>query len=598
MQTLKIAVGYVRCSTNAQADTSPDQQKKLILEWAEKHGYKLDEWFVDIGKSGTNFEKRPEFRKLLDRINSKPTFHVVIALDESRWGRAGANDSIYFKTHFKKVANVDVLMVRTIANTGNPTFDTMLGAFEGGLSQEESKKKSERTYDGCLSAVKSGHSAGGTAPYGYQRTAINRFTSAKRILGFICDENGNPILNEKSLPRSEQIRPKEEFVIWEPGDAVEVEVIKRIFDMRVRYGYGYVKIAKNLNSEGITCPRRGKWSNKNQKWSGGTICAIVRNPAYRGARAYDRLKKRGIGKYAQRFWVRDSSQWIIIENSHPSIVTPDIWYAANPLREHSDNGYLARKRFDSPYLLSGLLVCSHCGFKFHGKTQRTGRPGNRKRRRTYTDSGYSQKGGSVCTFMNIGAEAIERKLIEEVKRRLLGSDIPSKLESLIKAHLAKTTITPHQDATIIDQSIRALDTRINNLLDIAERGQGMEEAVTRINLLKSEKAALELKKLILPNVAPVQIGYKQSTTKIAEFFKEFERVFDNAPLSERKALISQLVDRIIVDRENKVAKCYLFKIPKREIKTFGDLYKGREHTLEVCPQRDSNSCSKLEKLVS
>jgi len=132
MTPIKIAVGYVRCSTDMQAETSPDQQKELILEWAHKNGYHVGEWFVDIGKSGTSFEKRPEFARLKARVEAKPGFQAVIVLDESRWGRAGASDSIYFRTHFKKTANIDVLMVRTIANTGNATFDTMLNAFEGG----------------------------------------------------------------------------------------------------------------------------------------------------------------------------------------------------------------------------------------------------------------------------------------------------------------------------------------------------------------------------------------------------------------------------------------------------------------------------------
>lgn len=164
MTPTKIAVGYVRCSTDMQAETSPEQQKELILDWAKKNGFELADWFLDIGKSGTSFEKRPEFVRLKARVESNPNFRTVIVLDESRWGRAGANDSIYYKTLFKKAGNVDVVMMRTMANTGNPTFDTMLGAFEGGLSHEESKKKSERTYDGCLSAIRQGHSSGGTAP--------------------------------------------------------------------------------------------------------------------------------------------------------------------------------------------------------------------------------------------------------------------------------------------------------------------------------------------------------------------------------------------------------------------------------------------------
>jgi len=39
---LKSAVGYVRCSTEMQED-SPDQQKKEILAYAERMGYRIVE---------------------------------------------------------------------------------------------------------------------------------------------------------------------------------------------------------------------------------------------------------------------------------------------------------------------------------------------------------------------------------------------------------------------------------------------------------------------------------------------------------------------------------------------------------------------------
>jgi len=139
-----------------QAETSPEQQRQLISDWAAKNAHEVVEWFEDVGKSGTSFEKRPAFVRLRQAVESKPKFELCLCWMKSRWGRAGANDSIYYRTLFRKTAGVEVIMIRTIANTGNATFDTMLNAFEGGLSHEESKKKSERTLDGLLATVRKG----------------------------------------------------------------------------------------------------------------------------------------------------------------------------------------------------------------------------------------------------------------------------------------------------------------------------------------------------------------------------------------------------------------------------------------------------------
>src|SRR3989339_6419 len=92
---LKRAVAYIRCSTDMQAETSPEQQKEIINDWAIKHHFSIIDWYNDVGKSGTSFEKRPEFNRLLSTVRSKPAFSTVIVLDETRWGRAGADDSNY-----------------------------------------------------------------------------------------------------------------------------------------------------------------------------------------------------------------------------------------------------------------------------------------------------------------------------------------------------------------------------------------------------------------------------------------------------------------------------------------------------------------------
>ena len=134
------AVGYVRCSTDMQADTSPEQQRRIISQWAESNQYEIIRWYEDAGKSGTSFDKRTSFLMLKHDAESRRDFKAVIVLDESRWGRAGAKESIYYKRYFEKI-NVEIKLVRTIASTGNEVIDTMLEAFEGGLSREESKKE-------------------------------------------------------------------------------------------------------------------------------------------------------------------------------------------------------------------------------------------------------------------------------------------------------------------------------------------------------------------------------------------------------------------------------------------------------------------------
>src|SRR5947209_16750819 len=110
---MKNAVGYVRCSTDEQGATSIPQQKLEIEKWAKVNQFEILSWFVDEGKSGTSFEKRPAFSNLVREVESGPHFEFVIAYDESRWGRAmNPRENSYWKMHFEK-HRVKVRMVHS-----------------------------------------------------------------------------------------------------------------------------------------------------------------------------------------------------------------------------------------------------------------------------------------------------------------------------------------------------------------------------------------------------------------------------------------------------------------------------------------------------
>ena len=581
-----LAALYIRCSTDMQAETSPEQQRQLAEKYALENNYKIIVSFEDIGKSGISFEKRPGFNSLLKAVQSNPPFQAVLVLDESRWGRAGASSSIYYKELFKRTGNVDVVMVRTIAKTGNATFDTMLNAFEGGLSHEESRTKSIRTLDGCRSAVRNGHSAGGTSPFGYKRVAVNRFTGERRDLRIVKDRDGNPVVNEKGLLMFEQIRPKEEYTVWEIGLAEEVAVVKQIFEWKGREGYGISKIAKMLNAKGLPCPKRGKWNQSDQKWSAGAVRYIVINPVYMGVRTYDRLKKNGIGKSANRFIEKDKSKWLLVDGGAPAIVSVDLWNAANPASIARENGAKSKRRFDSPYPLSGLISCSHCGFNFHGRAQQIGQPGKRTKRRIYADSGYTGKGDSVCASFSVDAEQLERIVVVGIKRYILNAGGSEEILRILEAQTSDTASDQSEQPKSFETEIAGVDRKIQHLLGLAESGVDIEEVKKRLLSLKNEKDRLAGQR---NRVAAFQASRKMRDDwagRIAKFFSDFDRRFQEADPSERKMLMSKILKKIIIDREQNVAQCFMRKLPKGEVIKVDELLeKEQTHLNVVSPTR-------------
>jgi site-specific DNA recombinase len=87
MDKIKKAVGYIRVSTDMQADkgTSLDNQVARIQEYARLKGFILENIFEDAGYSGKN-TKRPGFQAMFNRLR-KGGVEAVIVWHSTRFAR-------------------------------------------------------------------------------------------------------------------------------------------------------------------------------------------------------------------------------------------------------------------------------------------------------------------------------------------------------------------------------------------------------------------------------------------------------------------------------------------------------------------------------
>src|SRR6266581_6729581 len=74
-----IVVGYVRYSSELQDPTTIATQKRRILEFAEKKGWKIVRWYEEPEQSAKceEIEDRPVFAQLLEEVR-KQRFQVVL----------------------------------------------------------------------------------------------------------------------------------------------------------------------------------------------------------------------------------------------------------------------------------------------------------------------------------------------------------------------------------------------------------------------------------------------------------------------------------------------------------------------------------------
>jgi site-specific DNA recombinase len=546
MHETKSAVGYVRCSTDQQED-SPEQQKKAIQEFALLKGYEITDWFVDFGRSGTTFDQRPEFQRLRAAVENQPSFGAVICYDESRWGRAiDSEENTYWRFHFR-MRGVEVLLVKTSIDPGHE-FAPMLKAFEGVQASQYSKKLSEVTFRG--QANNGIYSSGGTAPYGYRRVAVNSKTGETRDLG-----DGQWCIR------------KQEKVRWELGDAKEVETVETMFEERGS-GASYSLIVRHLNQNGIACPRRGRWRNRDGKWSRITVKCIIENPVYCGARVYNRfssskLRAHLLGRDRKAdanfpVWSNDKDDWVITENAHPAIVTKEAWQKANVHAGRQAAKPRMKIRYDSQYLLVGLMRCSDCGFGFQGWTGKFGR----KWYPRYIDSGWKNK--RQCEYLALDKDALESFALQAVIDTLSDPDVLNRVNEFLRQLFDAEPGQQQAELQRLESDHKKIEKRKRNLLTAIEQASG-EEPVRSLTYRLMRLAREEEGLLLKIDMAKSEMHKEEKTTEVISavqtYIAEFATNFNRADVFEQKTLLKRAISEIVVDRADRQVRFYIRKVP-------------------------------------
>ena len=83
---------YARISNDEQT-SSIKNQIKLCKMFAEENNFKIDDIYIDMGYSGSNFN-RPEFKRLIKDIDEKIISKILVK-DLSRIGRNFIVTSFY-----------------------------------------------------------------------------------------------------------------------------------------------------------------------------------------------------------------------------------------------------------------------------------------------------------------------------------------------------------------------------------------------------------------------------------------------------------------------------------------------------------------------
>lgn len=201
METFKNAIGYIRVSTEQQANDDKfgiDVQKQAILLYANEHHYNIVDWKIDE-ISGAK-DDRPALNEILygDAV-SNPPFEAVIVFKNDRLARETKLYFYYLYTLEKK--NIKLLSTREEFQEGSD-FANIYRALLQFVAEQERKNIALRTGKGRSIKASCGGYSGGRCPYGY------------KVVG------GRLIINEEERPIVEMVFKglKEHKTLWAIAD--------------------------------------------------------------------------------------------------------------------------------------------------------------------------------------------------------------------------------------------------------------------------------------------------------------------------------------------------------------------------------------------
>ena len=505
MQTEKITALYARFShdENTLGDSnSVANQKKLLVEYADSHGFTNCRTYADDGYTGVNFE-RPDFKRLMNDIENG-LVGTVIVKDLSRLGRNYLMVGQYTEMVFPSYG------VRFIAindNVDSAEGSNELMPFSNLMNEWYSRDISKKI-----------------------KASVNqRGRSGKRL-------TTKPIYGYKRDPEN-----KDNWII----DEYAADVVRKVFKLYLD-GYGVTAISEILRDEKIPKPNMYLEYYKHEEneireyqyeWGGTTITSFIRRREYCGDTVNFRTRR--LSYKNKKIIINPPEEQLIFENTHPAIIDRETFEKAQEIynsrhRKHSSP--------DRSSVFSGYLFCLDCKARLH--IHRNKRP--KKVKVSFECTSYRKRiKHNPCFYHTITFLELNAYVTEQLIRLFyLANYDMTALKAMADSSCSKA------ETTALKNVREELESAQNRIAEINKYIQGLFEAKVR-GEIDSElfgnlsKTYTDEKKSLNSRIAELltaELHLKEENKKVHRFYSALAKHGDFHELTHE--LMRDLINRI------------------------------------------------------
>ena len=477
---VKRAVLYSRVSSTGQAGerhSSLETQAARARAYCETNGLELVRSFTDVC-SGRRDDRKSYLEAVAFALGGGCNVIVVQWLD-----RFGRNP----REILRRIWELQEHKIEVVCTDEDVSQELVL-LLRAGMAGAESRRTSERVRANMARSVSKGvHAA--RPPFGYRPV---------RVLGL----DGRP-----QVQRWEQ----------HPEEAAAVREAWRLY---VQENKGYKAIADILSEKGYQA-REGR------PWAAFSLQHILNNPAIAGVLEYGKKPRPG----------NPQGEQVRIENFFPAIVSQAEWEQLQQRiairREHPKG-----KGSVSPFLLSGIAVCGHCGRPLTGRMGAKKKSNPNERYRNYYCSG-ALHGRAICTHYNgHAAHKLERAILEALGEY----SNPKRVAELLRRDQGAALKRLEKEAGALSKRLGELDQDLSGNVALVKKGLLNEEEFRKVN----EKAREERVRVAAATVEAAQRldAARQAKDQAAALPAEvagFLEAVESLPVQRAKAHLSMIL---------------------------------------------------------
>ena len=311
---------YARVSTDFNVQlNSFDNQITYYTDFIRKNpNWEYVDGYVDEGISGVSTAKRERFNEMIEDAKAG-MFDLIVTKEVSRFAR-NTLDSIRFTRELLS-SGVAVYFQNDNINTLDEDSELRLTIMSS-MAQDESRKISTRVRFGHQQAIKKGTVLGTNNMYGYIK------------------KDGKLMIDE-----------------------TQADFVRELFEMYATGKFSMKQMEKHFYQKGIR-------NSKGKMLSHSTMSNIIRNPKYKGYYAGNKVRITDLFTKKQKFLPEE--EWVMYKDETgetvPAIVSEELWDKANEvLYMRSQDVITAQHKTVHQNLLTGKLICAHCGMPYYRK---------------------------------------------------------------------------------------------------------------------------------------------------------------------------------------------------------------------------------------